>query len=213
MPKRKDLKGQVFGRLTVVGFSSIEKGRAVWECSCSCGNQKKVNTGSLISGHTKSCGCFRDQSNAARGFKHGHAPRNERGGKSDTYSTWSGMLTRCLNPESSSYKDYGAKGVTVHPDWLEFSAFLKDMGERPDGMTLDREDTLKGYEKSNCRWATRLEQGNNKRNTVLLNFKDQSLTQSQFSRLTGINQSVVSKDLKNGLNLDQIFLNRAKETI
>lgn len=83
-----------------------------------------------------------------------------------TYSTWCGMLQRCYNPNSSAYKWYGAKGITVCKEWREdFVSFFQDMGERPSEMTLDRIDSSKGYFKENCRWTTMLEQQNNRTNT------------------------------------------------
>ncbi len=69
------------------------------------------------------------------------------------------MKQRCLNPENKSYADYGARGITVCERWLKsFEDFYADMGPRPEGMTLDRRDSTKGYSPDNCRWATHLEQ-------------------------------------------------------
>jgi hypothetical protein len=82
---------------------------------------------------------------------HGH---NRVGQRSRTYSCWDGMMQRCTNPKHKKHKDYGAKGITVCDRWLEFNNFLEDMGEKPEGLTLDRKDPKKGYYKENCRWAT-----------------------------------------------------------
>lgn len=83
--------------------------------------------------------------------------------KSKTYQTWADMKTRCNNPEHESYPNYGGRGITVCSSWEIFENFLKDMGEKPEGLTLERINNELGYSKDNCCWATRAEQNRNKR--------------------------------------------------
>jgi len=92
--------------------------------------------------------------------KHGHRTSKV---TSPTYNTWHGMMNRCSNPKATGYKNYGGRGITVCEKWLDFRGFLKDMGEKPSGLTLDRIDNDKGYYKENCRWETWKNQHTNKR--------------------------------------------------
>lgn len=97
-------------------------------------------------------------------YKHGHYSGNKASG---TYSSWAAMKSRCDDPNNDSYDHYGALDISYDPRWNLFENFLADMGERPEGMTLDRLDSNKDYYKENCRWATHAEQTRNSTNTKI----------------------------------------------
>ena len=152
--KKRDLRNRRFGRLTAVRDTGIRKERnVVWLCQCDCGNIMTTRGSSLKSGGTKTCGCINPN------FKHGQIHTR-------TYISWGGMKQRCINPKATGYKNYGGRGITICERWLGcggFIHFLKDMGERPEGKSIDRIDNDGNYEPSNCQWATKEEQQNNKR--------------------------------------------------
>lgn len=95
-----------------------------------------------------------------RALSHGHALSRSR---TPTYRSWAGMINRCTNPRQPNFERYGGRGITVCDRWRSFENFLADMGERPEGTTIDRKDNDGNYEPGNCRWATDIEQQANTR--------------------------------------------------
>lgn len=117
------------------------------------------------------------------GFIHGHSGD---WGESPTHVSWAGMMGRCYSKSHSKYSSYGAKGITVCDRWHDFRNFLQDMGERPAGHTIDRIELKGNYEPSNCRWATAIQQANNKTTNRRLTIYGETLTIAEWSRRTGI---------------------------
>jgi hypothetical protein len=165
-PTTKELVGQKFGRLLVVGVSQISvKQRRLLVCVCDCGGEKLVASTDLKNGSVSSCGCKnKEHLKNVRWdqgpIKHSHA---KRGAMTPTYHSWSAMRCRCNNPNHKNWKDYGGRGISCCERWAKFQNFLTDMGERPDGFTLDRIDPDGNYEPSNCRWADKVTQARNTR--------------------------------------------------
>ena len=159
-----DLTGQRFGHLTAL----VRNGQR-WLCQCDCGKKKSIQTTHLRSGATRSCGHLIGEATRKRCTKHGCKPRG--GNRQDpTYSTWCGMWTRCTNPNQNTWVNYGARGIKVCDRWKDFRVFLADMGERPEGCTLDRIDNDGDYCLENCQWQTLARQSRNKRNTLSLTY-------------------------------------------
>jgi hypothetical protein len=160
----KALIGRKFNSLLVlecVGVHSPSRYK-MYRCECECGKETIVRSSFLRNGHTKSCGCLQKKVGDGT-LKHAHAKRNQ---ISATYISWRAMIDRCSNPNRKQWMDYGGRGITVDPTWVGpngFRNFLRDMGERPIGTTLDRERVNGNYEKGNCRWADWKTQGANKR--------------------------------------------------
>jgi len=200
MGKFIDLTGKVFGRLTVIRKSSSSIYRkTIWQCKCECGKYADVVGESLKQGHTKSCGCLAREALVKRNTIHGNATRSH---KSRTYETWRGMIARCEDPLNKRYNNYHSKGITVCEEWHNFNVFLESMGERPEGLTLDRKDNSKGYYKDNCRWATVYEQANNRSNNNLQTYNGITMTMMQWSKYLAIDRSTIARRMKDGWSFE-----------
>jgi hypothetical protein len=202
MPKVKDLTGRVFGRLTVLKFDGLRNHNAMWLCACACGKTKVLTRPNLLSGRTQSCGCFKSERNRELKTTHGHSVDHH---ESPTYKSWAHMVWRCTNPKSDKFKYYGERGIKVCERWLSFDAFLADMGPRPPGMTIERNDNLKGYEPGNCRWASRLEQAHNKRNNVALTHGGVTCCFSELCRHFNVPEPRTRWRLKHGWSVVRAF--------
>jgi hypothetical protein len=119
--------------------------------------------------------------------------------RSRTYRIWVGMLNRCSkDTKSKNKRNYIDRGIKVCDRWKYFDAFFEDMGEAPEGLSIDRIDNDKGYEPSNCRWASAAEQSNNTRKNVVLRYNNKVQTVSQWAREIGILQSTLSYRIRRG---------------
>jgi hypothetical protein len=159
--------GERVGRLTVIEIAKLTDQGRFYRCACDCGGEIIVRGASLVRGNTRSCGCLRSEKTGERARvlnrTHGHTI----GGKTTpTFNSWASMRDRCGRPAAPAYPNYGGRGITVCDRWAtSFENFLADMGERPEGTTLDRIDPLGNYEPGNCCWSTPTEQARNRRKT------------------------------------------------
>lgn len=197
------------GRWEVLSFSHMNKRyEDHWNCRCECGTERVVKGRYIRNGRSKSCGCYKKEKAAEQvqtmNTRHGHAGR---GKKSPTWRSWVHMRQRCLCPTDRKYPDYGGRGIGVCSEWLEsFEAFLRDMGERPPGTTLDRIDNDGNYEPGNCRWATPVEQGRNKRNNRLVKTPFGKMTVAEAAALAGVTRSAMLGRIERGWSPGDILL-------
>ena len=196
MPGFRNLKGQKFGRLTVLERDCLEpKGRVRWICKCSCGNYATVASSDLITNHTQSCGCIHREMMKNKQFKHGLEGTR-------LYGIWCGMKSRCYNKKRKHYDRYGGRGIVVCDEWLnDFETFYNWAlaNGYSEELTIDRIDVNGNYEPSNCRWATQKEQMNNVGRNHLITAFGKTKTMKEWSEETGINYYTLSTRLRRGL--------------
>lgn len=122
------------------------------------------------------------------------------------YLSWCNMHSRCKNPKSVAYKNYGGRGITVCEDWDSFENFIRDMGRLPyKEATLERKDVNKGYDKENCVWASWEDQHANKRNTVMVEINGEKLAARKLARSLGLNPNTVLGRLRREFPIDRAF--------
>ena len=115
------------------------------------------------------------------------------------YKAWQGMKDRCFNPNHKRYSDWGGRGITVCDRWLNFKNFLADMGVKPTPKhSIDRIDNDGDYCPDNCRWATKAEQGNNRRSNRFITINDVTLTIVQWEKKMGFNKNIIWQRLEDG---------------
>lgn len=120
-----------------------------------------------------------------------------------TYASWQAMRKRCNSTWHPAYHRYGGRGIAICERWNFFQNFLEDMGERPEGMSLDRINPNKGYEPGNCRWATWKEQNNNKRNNRVIEFRGERKTLTEWAAEVGLMAATINQRLKRGWPVDR----------
>jgi hypothetical protein len=196
--------GQMFSRLTVVESAGVNiHQKKLWKCACACGAFAVVTTGSLNSGNTTSCGCYKNErQRSSRTGKH-----HDKG--SSEYTCWCRMRARCFNENTHSYALYGGRGITVCQRWMEYANFLADMGRKPTKRhSIDRIDVNGNYEPGNCRWATPSQQLRNTRVNRMVEFNGELRPLVEWCEILNLNYYRTHNRLSRGLSVERCFYPR-----
>ena len=203
--------GQKFHRLTVIERAESTPGNRGkrWLCQCECGNQTIARNDSLKNGRSKSCGCYKNEQASKR-----IVSINKTHGMNNTpeHMCWKGLMNRCNNKNSPSYKDYGCRGIKVCESWKKFENLYKDMGKRPEGTSIDRIDVNGDYCPENCRWATIEEQSRNKRDNIHIEYKGQTKILTDWAKEINISVQTLYKRLYDyGYSVEEAFNSKLNE--
>lgn len=192
MVVKLDITGKRFHRLVALNPNGFDKSPSRkhirWDFICDCGKIYNARINSIVHGATKSCGCLKNEGNANR--IHGMT-------KSREYQSWAHMKGRCLNKLSKDFYLYGGRGILVCDRWVDsFENFYADMGDCPDGFSIDRIDVNGNYEPLNCRWTDSKVQSRNKRDNKFYEFNGMKMCQSDWAKFLGINVSTLIQRLE-----------------
>ncbi len=217
-PRVKDLAGQRYSRLIVLGYVGNHqlangRNRPRFLCQCDCGGTAVLQAQTLISGYAKSCGCYQREvaSKTAKRLRAEGLFRiggHKRHGLSHTsiHNIWSGIRERCRNANSAGFKRYGGRGIDMCDRWYDsFEAFYEDMGPRPAGMSVDRIDNDKGYSPENCRWATVSEQAQNTSKNTIVEYNGESMALAEAARRSGVKRGTIKARIERGLTGARVF--------
>ena len=181
MPKKLDLAGKQFGRLTVIEQAKNVGRRSAWKCICACGKERIATSAGLMRGYTKSCGCLvTDIANEQKTV----SVRNTR-----IYKCWTSIKQRCTNPNSPSYGRYGGRGITICTEWSKSFTEFKRWSEAngyTDSLEIDRINNDAGYRPDNCRWITHKENCQNRSDSKRIKYLGKTYSAAGLARKFGI---------------------------
>jgi hypothetical protein len=201
----ENLAGRRFGRYTCISFSYRgPTGKYFWNCKCDCGTERVVRGQCLTSGKTKSCGCGPTDSRR----KHNQTWKGEDGKTRVTkeWRAWSKIKERCFNPNTKGYKNYGGRGITMAPEWInDAAAFIAHIGPAPSSAhSVERRRVDGNYEPGNVCWATSHEQCRNRRNNTWVEINGERLTLTDACLAYGLPMGMVQWQRKKGHTFQEI---------
>ena len=192
-----DISGEVFGRLTVHNVVKRNKhNQLIWRCTCECGTECEALGFLLRRGEKQSCGCLQKEAIAKVNYRHGKT-------RTKIYGIWRAMMQRCYDNNSHAYARYGGRGIAVCDKWKSFDGFYADMGDKPDGMSLERIDNNGGYTPENVVWASQKTQSNNRRSNVILEYMGRKQTMQQWADESGLKIQTIWARLNRGWSVDR----------
>lgn len=190
--------GMKFWRLTILKLSETRdvRNRQLFLCRCDCGKILIIRRGSIASGETRSCGCYGIERRRESVKTHGLAAH-------PIYFVWKGMRARCKTSDPHHARVYLNRGITVCSEWDDFKTFYDDMIHTwKPGLWIERINNDLGYSKSNCRWATQIEQVRNKTNNRLLEFDGKRKPVSEWASVYGMKTMTLFSRLRYGWSVE-----------
>lgn len=207
---RIDIKDRRFGRLVAIErapdhIQASGYRETMWKCKCDCGNIVIIRTKCLLQDVTKSCGCLQRELLSQRAGSHHKCTTR-------LYQVWDTMRQRCNNPNCNAYKNYGARGIKIVPEWDDYSVFYDwamkngyDENAPKFKYTLDRIDVDADYGPENCRWVSMKIQSNNKRNTIKLTYQGETHSLSEWADIIHVNYCTLWGRYKHGWSVERIL--------
>ena len=211
--------GKKFGKLTVIEIVHVDKNGKQhsgwqWKCKCDCGNETLARPSLVLRGKKLSCGCLKKEQEY-----HNLGEKRKTHGKSNTrlYRIWRGMIDRCENEKTPSYKDYGSRGIKVCDEWAKsFSSFYEwaiNSGY-DESLTIERIDVNKGYSPDNCKWITLEEQAINKQNTIWVEYHGEKVQLSVICKKLKVDYGFIYYRIFNmGMSADEALDTPSGETM
>lgn len=187
--------------LKIVTLESLPSGfrsdRPAYRCKCDCGAIKFIEARHLLSGGTRSCGCWQAEEASKRAKTHGRTRTPE-------YWVWASMRQRCYDKNTRNYHRYGGRGITVCDRWRHsFNNFYADMGKRPEGYSIDRIDNDRGYSPDNCRWISSKENCRNQERSRMITWRAKTQCLSAWAEELGIPMKTLHFRLTKGWAVDK----------
>lgn len=198
--------GKTYGRLTLLKPIGKAKYGTLWLAKCSCGNECEAVYAQIKRGRKSSCGCLLKENKAGKlNATHGASVKGSKNYRE--FTIWLGIKQRCLNINDKNYANYGGRGIEMCDAWINsFEQFLNDMGSTPfEKASIDRIDNNKGYEPSNCRWADKSIQNNNKKSTIYIEFNGQLMPTAVVAKELNMNPTLLRFHAKKGRTITQIL--------
>lgn len=208
-----ELKGKIFGKLTVLNYSHSNNG-AVWHCLCECGKMTQVPTRSLNYGTTKSCGCGSKEQARKNAIKSATDRRLPYPYPRQLKDLYRNMMSRCYDRKNKRWDNYGGRGIYVCKEWIEdhieFYRWAHENGHAP-GMQIDRKNVHGNYTPSNCRFVTATVQQNNTTRNRLITYAGKTRTVMEWVRCTGISNAAILHRLKRGWSIHDTLTTPVRE--
>lgn len=202
-----DLTGQRFGRWTVIEQAPPGEGYSTrWLCECDCGTIKTVDSQLLRSGRSKSCGCLCNEMRM-------QSPRTLIDADLRLRAIYNSIRSACENPRNPKWEKFGAKGITVHPAWVNnykaFEEWSIKNGYEPEAFLL-RYDVRQGFTPWNCKWTRNKDYGQGRKGEIMITANGETHSLAEWSRITGLHRSSIEERLLRGATPEQAVDPRIK---